>query len=182
MSTSLELVEQTIEHARTGIVVVCGPESQPTPLTTAQRSAIDATKVTLPASMERWLAFDAPSLDLFDAAGDAVAITTLTQFLVDELEEISDGLPDDMLEEMRGSLGYMLGDYATLSEKPAIVLPPSASQAHLLVLDGSDEPPVLGYEKEEFWEKYPSFGACIAHLIGNRDYEEIGPEWARTKT
>lgn len=179
MSTSLKLVEDTIESARGGIVVVCGPKSDPTPITNAQRAAIAETKVKLPASMERWLEFDAPSLDLFDTGGDFVALTTLTKFLLAEFEQVADQLPPDMVDEMRAGVVYMLGEYAEHGDTPAVVLPGSASQAHVLLLDGSDEPCVLGYEKEEFWEKYPSFGACIAHIIGNRDYEEIGPDWAK---
>lgn len=178
---SLELVEQTIESAKNGIVVVCGPESKPSPINDAERKAIAKTKVNLPKSMQRWLEFDAPSMDLFDADGNPVAITTLNGFLQAELDEIMDEIPEELAGEMTGGFEYMLGDYVALADKPAIVLPPSASQAHILVLDGSDEPKVLGYEKEEFWEKYPSFGACIAHIIGNRDYEEIGPDWAKKK-
>ena len=176
---SLELVEQTIESAKNGIVVVCGPESKPRPITAAEREAIAKTKVQLPESMQRWLEFDAPSMDLFDAEGNAVAITSINGFLQAELEEVMEEIPEELVGDLSGGFEYMLGPYAALADKPAIVLPPSASQAHILVLDGSPEPPVLGFEKEEFWEKYPSFGACIAHIIGQRDYEEIGPDWAR---
>lgn len=179
MSQSLELVEQTIQSARDGIVVVCGPKSKPRPITDAERDAIEKTNAKLPKSMWRWLEFDAPSMDLFDSDGNPTAVTTLNGFLQSELAAIMDEVPEEFAEEIAAGLEYMLGDYAGLADLPAIVLPPSASQAHILVLDGSDEPKVLGYEKEEFWEKYPSFGACIAHIIGNRDYAEIGPDWAK---
>lgn len=178
---SLFLVNETIAQLRSAgaeIVVVCGPGSPPRPLTAAQRDAIDRANITLPASVSTWLEFDAAALDLFDAEG-CFAITSLTEFFLQELEELADELDDDMLAEARESVGYMFGDYAGLADHPCLVLPGSASQAHLLVLDGSAEPPVLGYEKEELWEKYPSFGACIAHLIGNRDYEDIAPDWYR---
>ena len=176
----MQLVEQTIASAKDGIVVVCGPKSKPRPINDAERAAIATTNVKLPKSMEAWLAFDAPSMDLFDSDGNATAITTLNGFLSAEMEEVMGELPEELRGEMEGGFEWMLGDYLKVADKPAIVLPPSASQAHILVLDGSDEPPVLGYEKEEFWEKYPSFGACVAHIIGNRDYDEIGPDWAKT--
>ncbi len=173
MNSSLQWVERTIESAKNGIVVVCGPTLDPTPITDAQRAAIAETNVQLPASMRRWLEFDAGSLDLFDKHGDFVALTTLPDFLLAEFESFAHELDPELVDEMRANLGYLMGDFAEHAGTPAIVLPGSASQAHVLLLDGSDEPPVLGYEKEEFWEKYPSFGACVAHIIGNRDYEEI---------
>ena len=51
-----------------------------------------------------------------------------------------------------------------------IELPESASQRHALVVSGKPdrhgEHPVLGYEKEAYWVKYPSWAAFVADYFG----------------
>jgi hypothetical protein len=111
----------------------------------------------LPPALRTWLSFDADWLGLLTPAGRWRA-TTFGAYVRGQVEEAM-GESDE--EAAAGILsGQPLGRSARVLQ-----LPSSASQDHLLVLAREDGP-VWGWEKEELWEKYPSFADFLAHYFG----------------
>jgi len=116
----------------------------------------------LPPELRAWLAFDATWLPLFraDGAWDETSPRIFAEEQVaevaDELEDLDDWDADEAVDAIVDTLGD-----EDLADAPAIRLPDSASQAHLLTFhDGKLF--VLGYEKESFWVKYATFGELLA--------------------
>ena len=172
-SRSLELVEETIAKLRAGgdmVRGICGPAEKAAPLTPTVLAALRLPKdEPLPPSLLAWLAYDAREIDAVDEAGQ-LRITTLEAFVAAEIGEVSEeleGLDEDFGFDPAEAVAQILEGQP--AKKPALRLPDSASQAHFLVFDGSAEPAVLGYEKEEFWKKYESFGEFVVHWFGGRE-------------
>lgn len=180
--------QRAMKHAKTAKVPVQGPPStaqlleeriraieaaggaahgfdgaryaDPHPLSAAAIQKLSLpNKKKLPASLRRWLAFDASWLPLFSKR---------TTFDVITLR--------DYFRAYAGSIGLGAGvadDLAAQQERLApstkiIMLPSSASQDHFLAIDitaDSGEMPVFGQEKEETWEKYPSFGDYVVDYL-----------------
>jgi hypothetical protein len=122
----------------------------------------------LPDELRTWLAFDASWLPLLDEDGEWLEISP-RGFAEDQVAEVAEEIagagiddwdPDDAVDQIVSSLGD-----DELADAPAIRLPGSASQEHLLVLH-HDKLFVLGYEKEELWVKYPTFAAFLAAYFG----------------
>ncbi len=116
----------------------------------------------LPPELRAWLAFDATWLPLFrdDGGWDELTPRVFAEEQVaevaDELADLEDWDADEAVDAIVDSLGD-----DDLADAPAIRLPDSASQAHLLVFhDGRLF--VLGYEKESFWIKYATFAELLA--------------------
>jgi hypothetical protein len=120
----------------------------PKPLAPALRSKLALPGgEPVPPSLSTWLGFDASWFPLFDKSRKWNAVP------LSKLEPAANPLP-------RGVKPTTL----------VIELPESASQRHALVVSGKPdmhgELPVLGYEKEEYWIKYPSWAAFIADYFG----------------
>ena len=113
-----------------------------------------------------WLAFDGPHLEVFDNDGN-LAVTSLRKFVTEEIEEVAEELAEDDFDAAEAIEAILM--HEPLADAPALRFPDSASQAHFLVFDGSEEPPVLGYEKESFWVKWKSFGEFVATWFGGSD-------------
>lgn len=174
-NASLALVEEIIGELRAkGDMVrgLCGPAEKAAPLDPKTLAALRLPDgKPLPPSLHAWLAYDAREIDVVGEDGQLV-LTTLRELVTEEMAEVAEEL--DGLEGL-GDLGFDPVEAAERvlegqpADTPALRLPDSASQAHFLVFDGTLEPVVLGYEKEEFWPKYPSFGGFVAHWFGGRE-------------
>jgi hypothetical protein len=170
------LIERIKIKGRTGAYGWCRGYGEPRPLEPAVLATLAAPGgMALPPSLAAWLAYDASWLELFvDGQPPRWNLTSVRAFVETEVAEIAAELGDyegwneadtiaDILAKMKNP---------ALADAPAIQLPDSASQAHLLVFHApraDGEVPVLGYEKEEFWPKYPSFGAFLAHYFGGEE-------------
>ena len=174
-NASLALVEEIIAELRAkGDMVrgICGPAEKAAPLDPKKLDALRLPDGTpIPPSLRAWLAYDAREIDVVDEGGQLV-ITSLKEFVTEEMNEVAEeldgleGLADLGFDPVEAAQRVLEGQPADV---PALRLPDSASQAHFLVFDGTPEPIVLGYEKEEFWAKYPSFGGFVAHWFGGRE-------------
>lgn len=112
-----------------------------------------------PESLARWLAFDASWLPLFD--GDALAIVTLEAFFSDYAERMG-------MQRKAGKDFARAQRHALKPSTKVIVLPPSASQEKLFVVDRVDERgemPVFAVEKEEAFPAYDDFGEFVVAYL-----------------
>jgi len=176
MPTPVQLVQTVIDtiRARDGVARgVCGTWSEPTPMPAEHLASLRAPNgKALPPALAAWLAFDASWLDLFDGAG-RWRTTTARDFAVAEAAEVAEELGEEEFDDeaIFGMVEAILEGLprAAAGKAPAVRLPDSASQAHILIFDvpdGDGEYPMWGYEKGELWIKYKNFGEFVAHWFG----------------
>ncbi|MDI1451788.1 hypothetical protein [Polyangium sp. 6x1] len=129
----------------------------------------------LPPSLSTWLAFDATWFDLVTGAPPRLAARPLRDILMGWAKAASSALPEGyedpypMTDEQVVQAWIDLLPAPEMADALAIELPP-ADQDHILLFhraDRSGEYPILGCHKRyEFWFKYDSFGAFLAHYFG----------------
>lgn len=121
--------------------------SKPKPMAAAKLAKLVLPNGEPPSeAMRAWLAFDATWVPLFDKKGGW-----------------------DVTPLMKGRVDMMKLPAGVKKDTPAIELPGSASQDHLLAFGkkpkkGGDYP-VLGYEKGEFWVKFPTFADFVSEYF-----------------
>ncbi|APR86088.1 Hypothetical protein A7982_11437 [Minicystis rosea] len=133
----------------------------------------------LPADLVAWLQYDAAWFPLLKKDQKAFRSSPLRKTLqkwLDRMQESDDEDVEEELEELMEDvgddvLGYWLKSLPepSLADVHAVVLPsPGSDQEHLLMLEpGRKTLRVLGCHKRiEFWWKYESFAAYLAHVFG----------------
>ncbi len=128
-----------------------------------------------------WLKYDASWFPLLKKGQNAFRSAPLHEILEKWLDEMQKSDDEDVEEELEeivelvgdDVLGHWLKNLPdpSLSGVHAVELPTAGSQEHLLMLEpGRKSLRVLGCDKRiEFWWKYESFTAYLAHYFGFKD-------------
>jgi hypothetical protein len=137
----------------------------------------------LPADLAEWLRYDASWFKLLKKDQKAFRSRPLRKLLESWLKQMRESDDEDVEEELEelielvgdDPLAYWLKSLPepTLADVHAIVVPTAGDQEHLLMLEpGRKSLRVLGCHKRiEFWWKYDSFAAYLAHHFGFEDPE-----------
>ena len=153
---------------------------KPTPIPAKRLATLRMpTGEPLPADLAEWLRYDASWLGLLKKKQKAFRAKPLRELLeatLNEMRESDDEDVEEELEELVEDLGDddVLGFWLKSLPKPgladvhAIVVPTAGDQEHFLMLEpGRKSLRVLGWHKRiEFWWKYDSFAAYLAHHFG----------------
>ena len=135
----------------------------------------------VPADIAEWLRYDASWLRLLKKGDKAFRSKPLRQLLEKWLQKMRDSDDEDVQEELE-ELVELVGDDVlahwlgilpdpALADVHAVEIPTAGDQEHLLMLEpGRKSLRVLGCHKRiEFWWKYDSFAAYLAHHFGFED-------------
>jgi hypothetical protein len=140
------------------------------------------TGESVPADLSEWLQYDASWFPVLEDDNESFRARPLREVLETWLDDMRDSDDEDVeeeleeLEELVGDdvLGYWLKSLPdpALADVHTVELPhPLTDQEPLLMLEpGRESLRVLGCHKRiEFWWKYQSFAAYLAHSLGFED-------------
>jgi hypothetical protein len=180
MSMSVhDVIERLRAQGDTGKAGALPKYKNPKPLSEAALAALRLpTGEPVPPELAEWLRYDAPWLKLLDKDQKAFRSRPLRKVLEKWLKKMQASEDEDVEEELEELVEIVgddvLGHWLKILPEPgladvyAVEIPSAGDQEHLLMLEpGRPSVRVLGCHKRiEFWWKYPSFAAYLAHHFG----------------